>query len=266
MAESNTLSQQPVTDMAAPCPPSELHDAFCPPSNLPVSCLLQWPYTPQRPGTRKFALPPQEWLSKEEPTITKVDVEGILLPPSNVCQLLPSLSNNALSRGFHSVQHPIHPESLLPLWIIPVWSSADELLRMQQLWRERLVWIETMAAKEKWAADLAKSSRDSVLVAPWKAGLPPLQRGTVSAAHLAQTLLSNRWLDDEVIDCLGDVFSAEMKSHTASQTLIATAHLRTCLAYEESSHARYYSDKLTSGTITRLLLPCNIRNLHCSSP
>lgn len=92
----------------------------------------------------------------------------------------------------------------------------------------------------------------------------------MTAAHLAQVLLSEKWLDDEVIDCLGDVFHMELVAQVsgedtignAPRTLVATAHLCTCLSNEQSSISRYYEEKLVSGSATRLLMLCNINNVH----
>ncbi len=77
-------------------------------------------------------------------------------------------------------------------------------------------------------------------------------------------IVSDRWLDDEVIGCLGDAFHAEMAggtepTRTSPKTLIAATHLRTYLADTRSGLSRYSLDKLASRTVTRLLIPCRRR-------
>ncbi|KAI0630926.1 hypothetical protein C8Q77DRAFT_1074835 [Trametes polyzona] len=252
-------------------PPSELLEAYCPPSDLPVSELLEWSHSPKRPGSRKLSLPPAQWLSKESPSVTEVPVEGLLLPSSRICQALEPLLRTVEDKGVCSVQHPTEENSYLPLWIIPIWKGADEVLRMQQQWRVRLVWIERTAKAEKWSDHLLESLKASMHHAPSMAGLEALQRGTVSVAHLARVLLSDEWLDDEVLDCLGDVFRIEAAVKSVSEAgdsesgtvvQVASAHLRTCLLNVHSGIARFYETQLVSGTVVRLFLPCNINNLH----
>ncbi|OJT05301.1 hypothetical protein TRAPUB_3891 [Trametes pubescens] len=244
-------------------PPPPLLKAYCLPPDLPVSVLLQWPHIALRPGSRKFSLPPSEWLCSEKPTVTEVPVNGLLLPSSSICWALePLLQSNKNSEGICSVQHPTSERDYLPSWIIPVWKGADEMLRMQQFWRERLAWLDRTAKAESWTEDLLRTSKERVHSTPWSAGSLSLQRGMVSMAHLARLLLSDKWLDDEVLDCLGDVFRMDLETQAADTSLIATAHLRTCLTNPQSGVARYYEDKLVSGPLTRLFMPCNINNIH----
>lgn len=126
-----------------------------------MSTLLKSPYTPKRPGSRKFALPLSEWLSKESPTTTDIPADDFLLPTSRVCHTLESLLQSQKGE-INSVQHPTNERAYLPLWILPIWKAADEMLKMQQFWHERLLWIERTAKAENWREDLLHSTMECV--------------------------------------------------------------------------------------------------------
>ncbi|OSC97159.1 hypothetical protein PYCCODRAFT_1192237 [Trametes coccinea BRFM310] len=261
-------------------PPTALTEAFSPPPNLPVSTILGWRYIPQRPGSRKFSLAPMEWFSRETPTLTDLQPDALLLPSTRICQSLLPLVEKAASEGYQSIQHPVHTAVYLPLWISRVWRDADRLIRLRETWKGRLLWAETTAAKEKWPTTLLMDALTTIQSAPWMAGYNGLQRGMVSVVHLARILLSHKWLDDEVIDCLRDTLRIEQSfsnstalpnagpaapkgtTQRAPVITVASAHLRTCLLSGNSGLRRFYSDKLVSGEVLKLLLPCNLRNLH----
>ncbi|KAI9057390.1 hypothetical protein FKP32DRAFT_1356491 [Trametes sanguinea] len=260
-------------------PPITLVEAFSPPPALPVSDILEWRFIPQRPGSRKFSLAPLEWFSERAPTIEDLQAEAILLPPTSICKSLVPLLEAGGSGSYRSIQDPVRSEVYLPMWIARVWRDADTLVHSREVWQGRLLWAETTAVREKWSKELLANTLEAIRCSPWTAGFRGLQRGMVSIAHLGRTLLSHKWLDDEVIDCISDTLRIEMSAAVpldsvegqATKTkqdgltkspLIASSHLRTCLLEKNSGLRQFYSQRLISGEVTRLLLPCNLQNIH----
>ncbi len=244
--------------------PEDLLAAFQPAADLSVAALLAWSPTPFRPGSRKFMLTsPEDWFSEENPTEEWTQPEAVILPTSSICVALDSRLQEASRRGSRSVQHPVKDGVYLPLWTARLWKWGDALLKTQGKWRARLNWIELSAKQERWEEAEVERLRQVVLQCPSRAASPNLLLGDVSVLSLAQNLLSDAWLNDNTINCLGEEFTYTMRQ--AAQhggTLVADVFLRTKLPYRTSAHRQFYVDKLLAGAFTRLLLPCNIRNVH----
>ena len=231
--------------------------------DLPVSGLLNWPHTPRQPGSRKISLAAEEWFSKDLPTTPDIDVARFVFPFSKLCVALDSCLADALKAGNQSVQHPVHERELLPLWVVRVWKWGAALLDAQRLWRSRIVWIEKTAEGEKWGEDFAASVKEAVLAMPSLAPLPGLQRGAVLASRLAENLLSSAWLNDDTINCIGEVILQDVRtSGVAENVVIAPTFLGALLNRPSSAFCTYYAERLLAGNIKKLLMPCNIRNIH----
>ncbi len=252
-----------VTPPPDPCiPPDDILSAFKPPTDIGVAELLEWPNCPRRPGSRRFNLPAARWFSSHAPTKDTVLVSEVCLPSSRTCRELDSMLPDAPKEGFQSVLHPTRDNVYLPLWIVRVWKWADALLVKQQGWRERLVWVEKTAVAEGWTDDLRGAVMSAVRASPWLSGFPSLQNKAVSSAVLAEILLSYKWLNDEVINCLVDLMAHDMRDSGIDRTTIALTYLRKHLANPTSNTHQYYAAQLASGAVSRLFIPCNIENMH----
>ncbi|KAM5544147.1 hypothetical protein V8D89_002196 [Ganoderma adspersum] len=249
--------------MAALEPPDDLLCAFKYPPELPVSDLLSWPYEPRRPGSRKVNLPELDWFSPHPPSVNTLTASDIILPSRKVCVALDSLLLCAVKvHGHQSIQHPIKEDVYLPLWIARIWKWAEALVQAQELWRGRLNWLARVATSEGWAEGELEAAEAVVLTSPVMAGFGPLQRGAVSSSVLAKNLLSNAWLHDESMNAVVDVLQYDMLAANNHTAMIASTYLRNVLIRPSSSTHQYYAQQLASGLFTRLLIPCNIRNVH----
>ncbi len=243
--------------------PPNLLSAFQVPRDCSVAQLLAWPNTPPRPRSHKYDIPALHWFSDKEPTLRILESSEILLPSSQNCVALDSRLREACTNGARSVQHPVKNDVYLPLWIVRVWKWGDGLLRAQEVWRDCLAWVEKAAKREKWGEEMAARIRNTVLSCPQMTGFAILQNGGVSSSTLAKNLLSNAWLNDESMNCLLDVFTHNMRSSNASPaTSTASVYLRTSLKNPNSTTHRHYANKLASGAVDKLLMPCNIQNVH----
>lgn len=243
-------------------PPADILIAIKPAVDLPVQEFLVL-HVLRRPGSRKYNQEPLRWFSKNPPNTVPPSLGSLLLPSAPTCIALDSLLSAAVIEGYKSVQHPTREGEYLPLWCVCAWKWGSAMLEKHKFWMAARDWIKRYEEEEEWSQHFTSKAIDALNRSPWMSGLPHLQRGAVTSTTVAGGLLSKAWLNDEIIDCILDVIRGEMLQHGVSEcTQVAGTALTTRVAYPESNTACFWGEKLRSGEVLRLLLPCNLQNVH----
>lgn len=246
--------------------PTHIIHPLKPDGNETVADFLAWPYTVARPGSRRWSVPPEDWFSFDPPTEQPASVADLILPSSRLCVALDDLLEQSAKQGYRSVTHPVHEDRHLPLWVIRAWKCGNVLLEQQHAWSSRLRWVDQTAESEGWTDRFLEAVRECILAVPWMAGLPALQRGTVSSFALADNLLSHRWLNDDTMNCTVDVIRVELNQSSlppnAPAIHIATTHLRSCLSNPGSNMSTFWAKTLVTAETAHFLLPCNVAGCH----
>ena len=130
-------------------PPLNILTSLKPSPSRPDSEFLAAP-CPSRPGSRKYFLQPNEWLSTAAPNDKQNDALSIILPSESekVCEQLDSYLRQAVEDGKCSVQHPVEEGVYLPLWVIRLWKWGNVLAKKQALWKTHLKWVQETAVLE----------------------------------------------------------------------------------------------------------------------
>lgn len=95
--------------------------------------------------------------------------------------------------------------------------------------------------------------------------VPSLQRGAVSSRDLAGVLFSSRWLDDTTLDAILDTVRQEMATTDVSGHVeIANSMLayQVSKGFVNGSTSTYWGERLRHQKIRKLLMPCNLSNVH----
>ena len=243
-------------------PPSDLLAALKPIPSCTVANFLLI-RAPPRPGSRKYFLEASSWFSLEPPNDKLDDVGDLILPSEKLCDTLDSHLRKAIDQGMCSVQHPVKTGIFLPLCAVRAWKWGNVLVKKQKMWRTRLDWVKETATEEKWSQALQEKVMATIMSTPWHMGYRALQNGTVSTTTLA-LLLSDEWLNDEHMDCIGDVIRADMLAHGVP----SSTQLPSCLLGKnmeipgKGSTETMWGERLRSGAANTLELQYNVKNLH----
>ncbi|KIM76574.1 hypothetical protein PILCRDRAFT_12630 [Piloderma croceum F 1598] len=228
-------------------PPLELLAALKPSPSRTVSDFLQI-RQPPRPGSRKYFLDPS----------------FLILPSERLCEILDSYLPDAVCNGMQSVQHPVKKQVFLPFWTVQARKWGNVLVKKQSAWRAHLEWVRETAAEEGWPAEMRERVIADVKSIPWHMGYNSLQNGMVSTTTLAG-LLSDEWVNDEQIDCIGDVIRADMQTFGVdASTQLAPSCLGKNLEIPGmGSTERFFGRRLQTGEVKNLVLrKYNVKNLH----
>jgi hypothetical protein len=243
-------------------PPSELLAALKPSPSRTISDFLQI-RQPPRPGSRKYFLDPSLWFSAETPNCTFESIDSLILPSERLCEILDSYLPDAVRNGMQSVQHPVKKQVFLPFWTVRAWKWGNVLVKKQSAWRAHLEWVRETAAEEGWPAEMRERVIADVKSIPWHMGYNSLQNGMVSTTTLAG-LLSDEWVNDEQIDCIGDVIRADMQTFgvNASTQLAPSCLGKNLEIPGMGSTERFFGRRLQTGEVKNLVLKYNVKNLH----
>ncbi|KZV67782.1 hypothetical protein PENSPDRAFT_610974 [Peniophora sp. CONT] len=177
----------------------------------------------------------------------------------------------AEARGLRSLR--VSETQRLPLWVI---SLANEILPVQELlarWDEGRRWLQRggTAESELQSIDIALDLLDNI---PWSARVPNQNRAIhLSTLELA-SLLSNRWLNDEILNAGNDwtirrVAAEAAREQVALSTAIANVYFLPSLRNARSMHPAYrvrprsaLDQGIRTGSITRLHVPANPGGNH----
>ena len=195
-------------------PPKDLLAVLKPIASCTVANFLLI-HVPPCSGSRKYFLEASSWFSLEPSNGRLDNIDDLILPSEKLCETLDSHLRKAVEQGMCSVQHPVKTGVFLPLCAVRAWKWGNVLVKKQKMWRTHLDWVKETAAEEKWTQALQEKVTATVMSTPWHMGYHALQNGTVSTTTLA-LLLSDEWLNDERMDCIGDVIRADMLTHGVS--------------------------------------------------
>jgi len=205
-------------------PPTELLAALKPLPSCTVSDFLLV-NAPSRPGSRKYFLEASSWFSLEIPNDIPENIDNLILPSEKLCEILDGYLRKAAQDGMNSVQHPVKIGVFLPLWVVRAWKWGNVLVKKQKAWRTCIDWVRETAVEEGWSQSLREKVMATVISIVWHSGYRGLQNGMVSATTLA-LLLSDEWLDNEQMDCIGNLIWADMAAlGVASSTHMPSSYL-----------------------------------------
>jgi hypothetical protein len=243
-------------------PPSELLVSLKPLPTCTVAQLLAM-QRPSRPGSRKYFLEPTLWFTAEKPNYTPVNISDLVLPSETLCEILDSHLRAAIQKGMSSVQHPVKTGIFLPFWAVRAWKWGNVLVKKQSIWTAHLTWVRRTADAEEWSEGLREKVNTVISGTPWHTGFKALQNGTVSTTVLAG-LLSDDWVNDDIINCIGDVIIADMKVAGVDPHIqLASSALSYTLEHPGTGGSeKYWGERLKSGETKRLLIQYNIPNIH----
>jgi hypothetical protein len=243
-------------------PPMDLLAMLKPEASCTVANFLSI-RAPPRPGSRKYFLEASSWFSSEPPNNRLDDVDDLILPSEKLCETLDGHLRKAVERGMCSVEHPVKSGVFLPLCAVRAWKWGNVLVKKQKMWRTRLDWVKETAAEEGWPYTLQEKVTATVMSTPWHMGYRALQNGTVSTTTLA-LLLSDEWLNDERIDCIGDIIRADMLTHgVPSSTQVPSCLLAKNMEMPgEGSTETMWGERLRSGAANKLDIQYNVKNIH----
>jgi hypothetical protein len=243
-------------------PPTELLAALKPLPSCTVSDFLLV-NAPSRPGSRKYFLEASSWFSLEIPNDIPENIDNLILPSEKLCEILDGYLRKAAQDGMNSVQHPVKIGVFLLLWVVRAWKWGNVLVKKQKAWRTCIDWVRETAVEEGWSQSLREKVMATVMSTAWHSGYRGLQNGTVSTTTLA-LLLSDEWLDDERMDCIGDLIRADMAAlGVALSTHMPSSYLAKAFdAPGKGSTEKMWGEKLRSGVAKTLGMQYNVMNIH----
>lgn len=245
-------------------PPQALLSWLHPPNASRVDTILQLLMPTQLPDTWKD----DEWFATNKQLSEDSLPESLgdlVLPAARQCWALDGeLLRSAVENGHTTVCHPSTAGIFLPLWMTRVWKWANVLVNAHTFWAGKMLWVHEIAANEQWSLLLRARTIDALKDSPWKSGFSNIQRGSVLASHLASILLSDKWLDGDVVNSLMDVVRADIDNDGGNPTVaIANSALCSFLQnHEMHGETGRWGERLRSGSTTTLVIPYNIPQLH----
>ncbi|KAI0363681.1 hypothetical protein BV20DRAFT_957785 [Pilatotrama ljubarskyi] len=249
--------------------PPDLLPTIFPDPSVPVSALL------------KVALPAQASLlsyeraeaafTEELPTedISTPSFRSRSIPPATYLAKLKDAFGQAWFDGARSIVDFRFKYSRLPLYALSYWEEMARIISKQTAWQRAQEWV-TQWASQYALVDLARQVQDVMERLAWGAELRAL--GAATSVETLALLLSDQWLDDELIDMLVSNLAvrAEQDPGLSREIAVATLAFHHCLlavagkperAGSKEVLQRYRARVLDKG-LKRLYFLANLNNEH----
>lgn len=216
----------------------ERFEACLPRKNISILDLLRYGFPKQNP-------PPliqphaSAFFSPSAPT---EDLDGSLsrpLLPSSVLVQLQQRLPEALRDGMQSVVDPAFKLSRLPLYAVQLWSEMDRAMNLAAEWKGAEVWRQQYSVGEaglEWGNKVLSMLKSL----PWTTEVQVLQ--IRSPARILSRLLSDDWLDDDVMNMAMDYIAHQARENPATASVVV-APLWLYLRIHKASHLGEYGQK-----------------------
>ncbi|TFK81466.1 hypothetical protein K466DRAFT_656140 [Polyporus arcularius HHB13444] len=199
-------------------------------------------------------------------SLQAVDFQWRPIPPSGYIQALRNAFGQAWFDGAQSVIDFRYKHSRLPLHVLTYWDEMAVALQNQSAWRKALGWARVQLAMLA-DTNLAGKVEGVLDVMAWGLGLRAL--GASASVDSLTKLLSDQWLDDDIIDMLATDLAnrAPVQSGSAVATLAFVHVIMACYGpdatkAEPTSLLERYRDRVLDGSVVRLYFPANLNNNH----
>ncbi|KAJ3007533.1 hypothetical protein NUW54_g3516 [Trametes sanguinea] len=174
------------------------------------------------------------------------------IPPLPYLKQLEAAFGQAWFDGAKSVTDFRYKQSRLPLWVLTYWREMSRTLEKRQLWRQASAWLSNSVKGQEASRELAGQAEGLFDRLAWGVDLRVL--GAATTTETLSMLLSDKWLDDEMIDMLvTDIANRALGIPSISATTVVTT-----LAFQHST----LKVRLMEGAKKRLFFPANIDNCH----
>ncbi|KAL7281612.1 hypothetical protein ACG7TL_004929 [Trametes sanguinea] len=202
----------------------------------------------------------------EAPTDTLEALESRPLPPDDLVRKLQQAFGQAWFNGAQSLVDRRFKQSKLLLFVLTYWTEMGLVVSKKAIWKRAVDWLtrweqDTNFLKE---ADRARSLMDLL---PWSARIKAL--GSDTGAENLALLLSEQWLDDELINMLvQELFQRTHLDPKLSRT-VALLPLAFQQVLHKAAAKQTYSHPLLerckhyiSGGRQRFYFPVNVGGVH----
>ncbi|OSC96522.1 hypothetical protein PYCCODRAFT_1379012 [Trametes coccinea BRFM310] len=202
----------------------------------------------------------------EAPTDTLEALESRPLPPDDLVRKLQQAFGQAWFNGAQSLVDRRFKQSKLLLFVLTYWTEMGLVVSKKAIWKRAVDWLtrweqDTNFLKE---ADRARSLMDLL---PWSARIKAL--GSDTGAENLALLLSEQWLDDELINMLvQELFQRTHLDPKLSRT-VALLPLPFQQVLHKAAAKQTYSHPLLerckhyiSGGRQRFYFPVNVGGVH----
>ncbi|KAI0329285.1 hypothetical protein GY45DRAFT_1253214 [Cubamyces sp. BRFM 1775] len=246
-------------------PPDEL-DMF-PSPLMSVASFLEMDL-PAQP-TRLVFEKPETTFRHELPTETLQGVNFQMrpIPPKPFIEKLEQSFGQAWFDGAHSIVDSRYKQSRLPLYVLTYWREMSRVLEKGAKWRLTSRWLNQHVRRQE---DLVNKVHALLEVLPWGADLRAY--GAATTTDTLALLLSNAWLDDELIDMLSNHLASRIRRdpHLTSKVAVATLSFQHCILASYTGKnppgslpAFLYQlkQRIVDG-VQRLYFPVNLDNAH----
>jgi hypothetical protein len=243
-------------------PKSELLSLVKPNPDLPVRELLK---TDLPSRAQALDVPLMDWFTTSPPNMTINSLNDLVIPlSSKTCRDLDSSLRAAINKGCISICHPIVTGKFFPIEVVRLFKWGDALHNHVQTWMASIEWIHTQAREENWPSSFEDIVVSTILSLPHLGSSEKLQRG-VSYKHLAETMLSFRWLTGDALDCIMDVIRDEagLLDRDGNTLLLGTSF--TALGMKENRNDNSPFVQAIGKSlkfVKQLIIPANILDEH----
>ncbi|KAI0671454.1 hypothetical protein C8Q78DRAFT_1153176 [Trametes maxima] len=191
------------------------------------------------------------------------------IPPVTYLNSLKDIFGQAWFDGAQSIIDFRYKQSRLPLYVLSYWDEMARVLKQKKAWQRAETWVAEWASRQDLFM-LASEVRGVMDLLPWGEDVQVL--GAATQPVTLANLLSDEWLDDELIDMLFTHLSERVAQDTTSDggTIVGTLAFLHCIS-------AVYGRKEPSGSTAvlvqlktcilhegakRLYFPANLDNRH----
>lgn len=211
--------------------------------------------------------PAWECFRIEEPNEDLTVLKTRPIPPQQWLHDAVAAFGQAWFDGARSIVDWRFKQSRLPFWVLTYWQALQEPIRDQAQWNVAQEWLD-LHSRGKAHVDAAGRVLSSMHALSWGAEITALNSNTPVRTLLR--LLSDEWLDDEIINMSMRLLSTRCRSDEQKRTSIIIAPLSFWSLIQSSDGRgsfgnallRRYKHLIQEGGRTRLYFPSHINNNH----
>jgi hypothetical protein len=182
--------------------------------------------------------------SQLEPNIDLTCLATRPIPPVDWLGKLNMALGQAWFDGQRSIIDPRYKDSRLPLWTIQFWKDMAEAVKKRVLWQASDEWI-AKNMKDIAVVKEGEVAREVMGTLSW--GIPLRALGSLTTMETLTILLSDRWLDDEIMDMLLANIAARTRTDPKLAHIAVTPisfHLRLHDGYKKRAYGKAFVTEL----------------------
>jgi hypothetical protein len=207
---------------------------------------------------------------KDEPNEDLACLAVRHIPPRTWLQQLEAAFGQAWFDGARSIRDERFKSSRLPLWVVSFWKGMADALEKRSAWQAAAEWVDRWG-KEKELLHEADCVRAMMTLLSW--GVKVSALGADFPKEQFTRLLSDNWIDGEIIDMMMFELSARAKldPELSKTTMVATLNLSMNInrAFDTGNYTKKAEPLLARYTgvfkrkeRTRLHLPAHVNANH----